>query len=308
MPRKLRFSLSRKKKSRSVRRAPSPSPPPPIVMTNRWHKTVDEQGLVTASKIISPPSPPSDSSTPFPSTTVLYSFVVNRDGLQCLYVRGIKAELDNIPQLKVQFPSPKDITIEKVDDFMAFLDTLQVCPGNCDAIFAQLCGKKEGVLRDKEKSVCASLDSYSPFLFQSVHYSDTVRTKACQLLVSSDYKRCPPCTSYRASLRTMASRSKKISSQSKFVCNAAMDTPALRAKLNTLTKDKRAHLQRIRRLEWKISQLTQQKDGTTPVSHSTQQKGGIPEISQLTQRKNMITLHFDLSQSRPCFVGQLAPV
>ena len=99
---------------------------------------------------------------------------------------------------------PPQLNAIEFSHLLDMIDRLHVCSGHPDNHFVSMVSSKKGVLKSCSGSTAAILDSFAPVQLNGEHFSETVRTSACELLVHES--KCPSCKSYRAVLRAMYSR------------------------------------------------------------------------------------------------------
>ena len=97
---------------------------------------------------------------------------------------------------------------------------------------------KKGVLKSQTGTTTAFIDNCAPVLLNGEHFSQTIRTSACELLVH-DVK-CP-CKAYRATLRVIYNRwsshgSLKVTDTTSRVNERYLNTPKKKAKMKKLKR------------------------------------------------------------------------
>ena len=192
-------------------------------------------------------------------TVVVMNAKIGSTGLACLFVRGHKVPFSTIRSYNVKtFPSPESVTQDNYKQFLSFLDSLFVCPGNPDLEFIRQCRARKGLFRDKKGDVVATLDSHSAFVFNREFFVHTVRKSNCSMLLKSSKMRCRACVSYRPALHVMSSRPRREKqSVSKYASNTFLRLPQLREKVSRLALERRSTLQRIRRVQERLRAATE---------------------------------------------------
>ena len=154
---------------------------------------------------------------------------------------------------------------DDVRKLVNLVSTCNVCAGHPDDHLVEMLKAKHGKVHSKNGDTLARLDSSSSVCLNGKTYMRTVRSSSCQVL--SRGKKCPSCVSYRAQLRAMYHRWKKIKclSPSKRASTSSR-TPFTH--LRTPERQKRYSLLRVRTVsaERKLKRLRQRLDES--INHS----------------------------------------
>ena len=201
------------------------------------HETVDGDNVLQSKILLC-------NDKELPLTVIFHSFLLSGHGIEKLFVASHPVEVSECSALKKWLGWP-DVNYSNYPEFMAFLETTFVCPGNPDRRFA----RKTRALKNRHGNPSVVLDTF-PVCVNSVQDSKTVRSSKCQL-VTLEARRCLQCRAARSLLRTH-SACKKFASTSRFARNSYLATPQRSEKFLQLAKKSRAQSQTVRRLRLKI--------------------------------------------------------
>ena len=226
-------------------------------LTNGW---VDQTRLekIRLSKLSDGPS---SSSRP---PTVTRSLIINSDLSWKVFSYGHEVKrLSHSPLNSV----PNILCPDSLQQLLQILDSCHLCPGNPDKHFLSLSDERKGKFFSVTNEITAYEDNCTIYV-DGERYNRTIRTSGCSIMVSSG--RCPSCTKFRSSLRSMYSRWKKKSqSPKKFSNNRYLTTPQKSRKLSRLQARAISAEREIRLLSEKISLSTKAKGITVdPNLHS----------------------------------------
>ena len=160
---------------------------------------------------------------------------------------------------------PPQLNAIEFSHLLDMIDRLHVCSGHPDDHFVSMVSSKKGVLKSCSGSTAAILDSFAPVQLNGEHFSETVRTSACELLVHES--KCPSCKSYRAVLRAMYSRynsrdSSKITETTSHTNERYLNTPEKKNKMEKMKKRVRMAESEVQKLKKKVAQLTDDQGDT----------------------------------------------
>lgn len=113
-----------------------------------------------------------------------------------VYVHG--RLVDSCPALS---EIPKILTKKDASNLMSKLNNLNVCVGQPDAKFVDVCAAKNGQILSHNKQVVAYLDS-TACVSDGQMYTKTVRHAGCEMLVLGSC--CNKCAGYRDNLRAIS--------------------------------------------------------------------------------------------------------
>ena len=143
-----------------------------------------------------------NSSSPSQPIIISHCLTINYDLTWILYVHGHKVHKELCKPLE-SFPDILDSSA--INELVKGLDFLNVCIGNPDTHFIELCGSDTGQIKGRDGNVTAFKDTYCAVRLQKKCYKVTLRTTKCELLVN-DGAKCDSCNRYRAVLRALYSR------------------------------------------------------------------------------------------------------
>ena len=174
---------------------------------------------------------------------------------------------------------------DDVRKLVNLVSTCNVCAGHPDDHLVEILKAKHGKVYSKNGDTLARLDSSSSVCLNGKTYMQTVRSSSCQVL--SRGKKCPSCVSYRAQLRAMYHRWRKIKclSPSKRASTSSR-TPFTH--LRTPESRKRYSLLRARTVsaETKLKRLRQRLDESINHSGVTIQSDLHSELVNTIQENN----------------------
>lgn len=145
------------------------------------------------------------SSTSTQPLSVTHCLSINEDLTWNLYIHGKQVNVAACTELQ---PVPDKLLPPSVDSLLRKLDTLNVCVGNHDAHFIELCASHKGQILSPDGTVAAFNDMHCAIVHEGESVPSTVRTSKCDLIVSRG-ARCDHCKKYRSVLRAMYSRQQK---------------------------------------------------------------------------------------------------
>ena len=143
--------------------------------------------------------------------------------------------------------TPASISKEylSTQDLLNDIDKLMICSGNPDHHFVEMLKKRKGnaILSKDRKSVMATLD-YTRVINSNQFYPVTVRVKTCKMITTE--KQCENCKRYRHNLRSLHSKSNKLSKSSSSSTNIRfLTTPERRRKITKLRQDNKCLRRKI---------------------------------------------------------------
>lgn len=137
-----------------------------------------------------------------PPLALSHCLTINKDFTWGLFIHGKKVDANTCTALK---SVPALLQSNSVQPLLETVDTLNVCIGNPDNNFVELCGSHKGSILSPDGSVSAFKDC-------SIEGQFTVRTSKCELLVGGT--KCDYCKKYRSVLCVMCSHQRKSFSSS----------------------------------------------------------------------------------------------
>ena len=149
---------------------------------------------------------------------------------------------------------------ESLKNLLRRLEQLQVCAGQPDDRFVNMCSQKKGVFRNRQGQTVAYLDKYAPVTFNQQLFEETVRTSQCEMLVPGKAK-CKSCKLYRHSLRTMYSRwlkrSSSVTDSDSHANIRYLNTPEKKQRISHLKKRVGSAEAKVERLKKQIERLNE---------------------------------------------------
>ena len=176
-----------------------------IVLPTDWSMSTDSNGCLNICKIAQVPS----SSTSNQPLSLSHCLTINRDLTWKLYVCGKRVDVSTCKALQSVSTTLRPAS---ANTLLETLDSLNVCIGNPDEHFVELCIAHKGHILSPDGSVIAFKDVYCTVMFEGDSFDSTVRTSKCDLLVNG--LKCENCKKYRSVLRAMYSRQCKSNSSS----------------------------------------------------------------------------------------------
>ena len=128
---------------------------------------------------------------------VVRSLSIKNDGSWTLCIHDTK--IINPATLPIFANFPLTLNEELAQDLLNVISEAKICPAHPDEHFIQFIEScKEKQLYSLSKTVLAYLDSFAPVYHKDKLYYKTVRSKGCQMLVSS--RKCLSCAKVRPSI------------------------------------------------------------------------------------------------------------
>ena len=194
---------------------------------------------------------------PFSQSLCLTVFTIHNNLTWTLYVHGKKVNISLCPVLEsvpvLLQPISSNSLLEKID-------TLNVCIGNPEENFVQLCDASHhwlGNILSPDGSVAAC-----QIIFEGVSFDSTVRSSKCSLVVNGVSK-YDHCKKYRSVLRAMHSRQKKCSSSSEKTIVSShvnyryLSVPEKAQRMANLKAEVVQQRRKVELLEEKVKKLTE---------------------------------------------------
>ena len=97
---------------------------------------------------------------------------------------------------------PKVLTKKDANELISKLNSLNVCVGQPDTKFVDVCIAKNGQILSRNKQVVAYLDSTACMSIDGQVYAKTVRHSGCEMLIPGSC--CDKCAGYRDNLRAIS--------------------------------------------------------------------------------------------------------
>ena len=173
-----------------------------------------------------------------------------------MHVHGQLVPLHSCTPLN-SFPSVLDPAT--ANRLVSLIDTLHVCPGNPEIHFTTLCNSRNGHIEAADGRVKAFLDTYYPVRMNGQHYSSTMRTTSCALLVTGT--KCTSCKLYRVVLRALRSKTMRCPHATHITSHVNyryLTTLQLRETMSTLKAEVVQQKREIDKLKERVRGLTVQ--------------------------------------------------
>lgn len=132
-------------------------------------------------------------------SVVTHTLTIQSDNSWILHVLGRQLNTSQYSSLNDYSPT---VHSNDINNLLAAIDGLHICPGHPDNHFVDMLKDKNGVTKGNSATV---LDDYCDVTIEHTSYNVTIRHNDCNILVA-DSGRCPTCTAYRSTLRALYSR------------------------------------------------------------------------------------------------------
>ena len=155
---------------------------------------------------------------------------------------------------------PKVLVEKDASNLISKLNGLNVCVGQPDTKFIDVCIAKKGQILSRNNQVVAYLDSTACVSADGQMYAKTVRHSQCEMLVLGS--RCNKCANYRDNLRVISRNhllSKKQTKYSKRTNFRYMKTPQKERRLKALQQSLHNKKRQLQRLKTKLKKLMEKE-------------------------------------------------
>ena len=118
-----------------------------------------------------------------------------------LHVHG---KVVNIEDCTALADTPVSLSTTSTVELLSLIDRLNVCVGNPDPRFTELCELQGGKIKAADGTTSSFTDDFFSISLDGEEYQSTVRSAKCSILTNNI--RCDACKNYRATLRALCSR------------------------------------------------------------------------------------------------------
>ena len=137
-------------------------------------------------------------------TAVTTCLSIYKDLSWRLYVHGKEVNAEVYAALEC---TPVRLSPISTVKLLSLIDGLNVCIGNPDPRFTQLCELQDGKIKAADGTTSSYIDDFFNITLDGQEYQSTVRSAKCSILTSN--MRCKACRKYRATLRALCSRQQR---------------------------------------------------------------------------------------------------
>ena len=190
---------------------------------------------------------------------ITHCLTIHSDLTWSLFVHNREVQQSLCPSL---VSVPKRLSPDSLGSCLALLNRLRVCAGQPDRNFVEMCDFKKGVIKGSDEQPVASIDDYSPVVFNRETFIRTVRTKQCEMVVHD--QKCNSCKKYRPTLRAMYSRyrnrcSYEVSKSTSHTNIRYLNTPEKKSRIISTKKRAQVAENEVSKLQANIKELTENR-------------------------------------------------
>jgi hypothetical protein len=139
-----------------------------------------------------------DDSIEYEPVKISKSLIVKKDLTWRLFVNGVLVEKS--PSISL---FPELLTLDVFKDLIDTVSKCNICIGNADNHYVEMCQEKKGKIYSANREVVAYVHEGYPVKHNGSTSFKTVRHKSCQLLVTQGSNRCIICEKYQVNLRSI---------------------------------------------------------------------------------------------------------